>query len=91
MKRQGCLGGPPVGSLPRSSMGDLFDVVDDGEELPLGVHLASAAEGEAPHALVLQIGEDGFDGWHSASVDGAPCRAIKLPAHAFGGCVLASA
>jgi hypothetical protein len=29
-------------------MRDLLDVVDDGEELPLGVHLASAAEGEAP-------------------------------------------
>ena len=48
-------------------MRDLLDVVDDGEELPLGVHLASAAEGEAPHALVLQVGEDGFDSWHVAA------------------------
>ena len=72
-------------------MRDLLDVVDDGEELPLGVHLASAAEGEAPHALVSQVGEEGFDGWHAAAVDGASCGTIKLPAHAFGGRVLASA
>jgi hypothetical protein len=36
-------------------VGDLFDVVDHGEELPLGVHFDASAQGEAPYALVLEI------------------------------------
>ena len=71
-------------------MRDLLDVVDDGEELPLGVHFASTAQGEAPHALVLQIGEDGFDGWHAPAVDGTPRRGIKHQRmRSVGACVRA--
>ena len=65
LKRQDSPGGHAVGSRPHSSISNLFDVVDDSEELPLGVHLASTAESEASHALVLQVGKDRFDGRHT--------------------------
>ena len=60
-------------------MGDLLDVVHHREELPLGVHLSPATQGEAPHALVLEVREDGLHGAHSAAVDFSTSRGVKLP------------
>jgi hypothetical protein len=39
----------------------------------------------------LQVSEDGFDGRHASAVDGAAGGTIKLPAHALGRSVIASA
>lgn len=62
---------------------DLLDVVDDGEELPLRIHLGSSPKREASHALVLKVAEDRFHRGDASVVDGAPRWAIKLPTHAF--------
>ena len=83
--------GAGVGSRARSSVSNLLDVVDDGEELPLGVHFVPASEGESAHALILEVGKDRFDGRHAATVEGTSEQGIKLPAHAFGGRIFADA
>ena len=54
---------------PLSHPSHLLDVVDHCEELPLCAHLSLAAEREAPHPLVLDVGEDWFDSTHAAAVD----------------------
>src|SRR5690606_14327471 len=62
---------------------DLLDIVDKCEELPLRIHLRPSTESRAPHALVLKVAEDGFDGAHASAVELAPHRGVKFPSHAF--------
>jgi len=77
----------PSSSIRRSPPGDLLDVVDHGEELPLRVDLAPAAQREAPHPLVLEIREDWFHRAHPPAVALAPLPRVKLPPHAIDGAI----
>lgn len=55
-RASGCAAGP-LGGVPR--VAQLFDVVDQAEELPLPVHLRAAAQREAREPLVVpEIGKD---------------------------------
>jgi hypothetical protein len=53
-------------------VGNLLDVVHQGEQLPLGIDLSFAAQREASHALVLEIGEHRFDDGDALVVGEAP-------------------
>ncbi len=75
--------GPPRASPPPP--GDLFDVVHQGEELSLSVHLILFEKEEAAHALVLEIGKDWLDGAHTLAVDLGPKGGVEYPAHALCG------
>ena len=45
-------------------MSDLLDVVNHGEELPLGVDLPPTSQREAPHPLVLKVRKHRFHSGH---------------------------
>jgi hypothetical protein len=52
-------------------------------KLPLLTHLLLTSKGEASHALVLDVGENGFDGTHRAIIKFSPERCIELPSHSL--------
>lgn len=62
-------------------MGNLLDVVHQGEELPLGIDLALAAQREPPHPLVLEVGEHRLDDGDALVISVAPQRGVELAFH----------
>jgi hypothetical protein len=65
----------------------LSDVVHHGKELTLRIHFLLTSKGEAAHALVLDVGKNGFNRSHSATLKFASERYIELPSHALYGFV----
>ena len=56
-----------------------------GEQLPLGIDLVGAAQGEAPQSLLrTDIGEYRFDHGHAVSVDFSAVRGVHAPLHPVG-------
>ena len=56
-------------------------VVDDAEQLPLGVDLGLTAQRESPQAALLGVTEHGLDQAHALGVDRATFVAVDFLAH----------
>lgn len=60
----------------------LFDVMDQAEELPLRIDLGAATQGEAIESFVVaEIGEDGFDGGEASPITRPPVGALDALSH----------
>ncbi len=71
-------------------MRQLLDVVHQGVQLPLAVHLGLAAQGEAVELLVVaQVGEHRLYGGEASAVFGAALFAVDALLHLLGVNVLA--
>lgn len=65
-----------------SGSADLFEVVDQAVEPPLGVDLHGAAQGRAIHPFVgSDVGKDRFDRAQPLAVDRAALGGVDLVAH----------
>ena len=69
----------------------LLDVVHHREQVPLGTHFALTTKREASHALVLDVGENGFPCTHPVAVKLASEGCIELPSHALYGVIALAA
>ena len=66
-------------------VGQLLDVVHQGVELPLPVHLGLAAQRQAVELLVVaQVGEHRLDGGESSSIQCPALGAVDALLHALG-------
>lgn len=64
-------------------MGNLLDVMDQGEQLPLGVDFIFATEGEPAHAFVLEIREHRLDDGDALVIDVASHDGVEFAFHLF--------
>ena len=69
-------------------MGHLLDIVHQAEQLPLGVHLFLAPQGEPIHPLVPQIAEHRLDDRDPLIVDKTPVQCVELLFHPLDGTIL---
>ena len=68
-------------------MGDLLDVVYQGEQLPLRIDLALTTQRKASHALVLEVGEHRFHDGDALIIGKATLDGVELAFHLFHRCL----
>ena len=85
LKRQDSPDGRAVGSRPHSSTSNLFDVVDDGEDLHWAFTLRLPRRVKRRMPLFCRLAKTGSTVAIRRLVNRSTSRGIKLPSHAFGG------
>ena len=74
----------------RSVSSYLFQVVDNAEQIPLGIHLGLATQGETVESHDLaDVGKGRFSNRNTKTVQSAANRGINLALHLFGEGLLA--